>query len=361
MDPVSHLLFARLVAALRTARTVPAGVVAATVLGGIAPDIDAGLMAVGWDVYLRWHELGTHALVGTVPVALLTALAVRPWAAATPLGALVGGAWLGTLSHVFFDLFSGATSRLFWPFWSTPITAPIVAMADPLAMAALAVGAVALWVWPRDARAAGALVMALLAVVSGVKLVTRSRATEAYARASQAAGGDVREVAVEAAWGRWTRWTFVERLADGRLRGWDADGWSREARQRFDVASGVETVPAYRSRADFATAHNFAPVHPFALVTHRETETGAVTFWSDARFCWTSAERADAQDDVPHQDVRPARGPLRCALWFGGSYDLEGRPVEALVWLGGHLQRRSPQRWRIGETRAEQFKIQNSQ
>jgi len=73
--------------------------------------------------------------------------------------------------------------------------------------------------------------------------------------------------------------------------------------------------------------------------------SGRVVFWSDARFCWNPDERADAQADVPHQDVRPAKGPVRCALWFGGSYDAQGRPYEALVWLGGHLQRRSPQRW----------------
>ena len=76
MDPVSHLLLARMVAAARSTRDVPRGVVGATVLGGLAPDIDAALMAVGWDVYLRWHELGTHALVGTPLVARTTTVSV---------------------------------------------------------------------------------------------------------------------------------------------------------------------------------------------------------------------------------------------------------------------------------------------
>jgi hypothetical protein len=67
-----------------------------------------------------------------------------------------------------------------------------------------------------------------------------------------------------------------------------------------------------------------------------------VAFWSDARFCWTEAEAADPQDGVPHQDVRPPWQPLRCAMWFGGSLDAAGEPIEALVWLGGHLQRRRP-------------------
>ena len=88
MDPVSHLLLARMVAAARSSRDLQRGVVAATVLGGLAPDIDAALMAVGWDVYLRWHALGTHALAGTPLVAILTAAFVRTWAPAASLPAL---------------------------------------------------------------------------------------------------------------------------------------------------------------------------------------------------------------------------------------------------------------------------------
>ena len=96
------------------------------------------------------------------------------------------------------------------------------------------------------------------------------------------------------------------------------------------------------SLAQFATARNFVAAHPYAFATRRETDEGAVVFWSDARFCWPASEGSDPQEGVPHQDVRPAIGDVRCELWFGGSLDTEGRPREALVWLGGHLQRRAP-------------------
>ncbi|BCS35297.1 hypothetical protein TBR22_A45240 [Luteitalea sp. TBR-22] len=348
MDPVSHLLLARMVAALRPARALPRGVVAATVLGGLAPDVDAALMAVGWDVYLRWHELGTHSLAGSPLVALLTAGVVRTWAPQASLGALAFGAWLGVLSHVFFDVYSGAGIRLLWPLSERVMTAPVVAMADPLAIAVLVVGAVALWVWPRVPRTAATLVLVLLALLSGVKLVTRARATAAYEAAAASAGPAPTRVAVEAVWGSWRAWSFVDRLADGTLRAWQADGVVPGARLRFSQPPATDAPFARASLADFATARNFVPVHPFAFATVRDDDAGHVVFWSDARFCWTPSEQADAQDDVPHQDVRPARGPLRCALWFGGSYDAQGRPYEALIWLGGHLQRRSPQRWGIG-------------
>lgn len=346
MDPVSHLLLARLVAALRTTRAMPRGVVAATVVGGMAPDADAALMAAGWDVYLRWHELGTHALAGTPIVAALTAAFVRTWAPQTSWVALTLAAWCGVLSHVAFDLYSGATIRVLWPLTARPFTAPVVAMADPLAIAILLFGAVTLWVWPRRPRAAGVLVMALLAALAGVKLTTRAWAASAYTRVAST-GPQPDRVTMEAVWGSWTSWLVFDHLPDGRVRAWTADGWTGATRLRFDEPARLEAPFARQSHAAFATVRNFMPVHPYALATYRDNGSGGVVFWSDARFCWNPAERGDAQDDVPHQDMRPARGGVRCALWFGGSYDQQGRPHESLVWLGGHLQRRSPQRWRL--------------
>jgi len=346
VDPVSHLLLARLVAALRTTPAMPRGVVAATVMGGLAPDVDAALMAAGWDVYLRWHEVGTHALAGTPIVAALTAAFVRTWAPTTAWPTLTLAAWLGVLSHVGFDLYSGATIRVLWPLSMHAFTVPVVAMADPIAIAVLLLGAVTLWIWPRVPRTAGVLVMALLAGVAGVKLTTRAWAAAAHARAAATEAAPER-VTLEAVWGSWTTWLVFDRLPDGRIRAWTADGWTGTTRLRFQQPGLLDAPFAGQSLAAFATVSNFLPVHPYALATYRDNGSGGVVFWSDARFCWNPAERGDAQDDVPHQDVRPARGPVRCALWFGGSYDQQGRPHESLVWLGGHLQRRSPQRWRI--------------
>lgn len=346
MDPVSHLLLARLVAAARPARDVPRGVVAATVLGGIAPDVDAGLVALGWDVYLRWHDAGSHALVGTVPVAVLTAAFVRTWARPAPIGALVFGAWLGAVSHVGFDLYSGATIRVLWPVLDHASAMPIVAMADPIAIAVMLVGAVALWAWPRIPRVAAALAMALLIVVSAVKLTTRTMAMAAY-RAATADAPPASHVVVEAVWGSWRQWLIFERLADGRLRAWRVDGVAGSARLRFEQGGVRDADFAGASLAQFSTARNFVPAHSLAFATARPPETGrlAVVFWSDIRFCWAASEQDDPQEGVPHQDVRPPPGPVRCALWFGGSYDAKGKPDESLVWLGGHLQRRSPLRW----------------
>jgi membrane-bound metal-dependent hydrolase YbcI (DUF457 family) len=345
VDPVSHLLLGRMVAALRTSRDLPRGVVAVTVLGSIAPDVDAALMAVGWDVYLRWHELGTHALAGTPLVALLSAVAVRPWAPTASLRTLVLAAWLGALSHVFFDIYSGATIRLLWPVSSETFSMPVVAMADPLAIAAMLAGAVMLWGWPRRPRLAATVALSLLLVIAAVKLTTRTRALAAYMEHVRATATLPQEGAGEAAWGSWREWLVYDRLPDDTVRAFAVDGWSKTVRLRFTLPAARQRPFALESLQQFATARNFAPSHPFAFVTRRATEEAVVVFWSDARFCWTGAEGPDQQQDVPHQDVRPALGPIRCALWFGGSLDGQGHPIEALVWLGGHLQRRSPNRW----------------
>lgn len=339
MDPVSHLLFARLLAALRDERTATRGVIAATTLGGLAPDVDLALIAGGWDVYLRWHEAGTHTLVGTLASAVLTAAVVRRFSDGPSWPALIAGAWLGTLSHVFFDLVSSATVQPFWPLSTWRATAPIVAMADPLAIACVLVGAFALYVWPRVPRTAGVLTLALLAMVFGVKLMTRAWATEAY---RSAAGPSVAEGMTEAAWGDWRTWKFFDRTHDGQVRAWRVDGWDGTVTLRFARQARRDARFARQSQQQFGTARNFADTHAFAFATYEPREAGHVVFWSDPRFCWSSEEDVDPQEGVPHQDVRPPSEPLRCAMWFGGSLDQAGRPIEALVWLGGHLQRRAP-------------------
>ena len=342
---MSHLLLARLVAASRARRDLPRGVVAATVLGGLAPDIDAGLMALGWDVYLRWHDAGTHSLAGTLPVALLTGLFVRTWARQASVGALTFAAWLGILSHLFFDLYSGATVRVLWPVVGRAWSVPVVAMADPLAIAVVLVGAVALWVWPRVPRQAATLTLVLLVLLTAVKGTTRAMAQRAYVAATGAAPAS--DVAVEAVWASWREWLYFDRVEDGRLRAWRIDSVTGTTRLRFEQPDARQAAFARDSVAHFSTARNFLPAHPFAFATARpaDDERSAVVFWSDVRFCWAAHEQPDAQEGAPHQDVRPAVGAVRCALWFGGSYAADGRPHEALVWLGGHLQRRSPLRW----------------
>ena len=75
-------------------------------------------------------------------------------------------------------------------------------------------------------------------------------------------------------------------------------------------------VEASRS---FDTVQNLLWVHDlgFAVTTPLEHETQVL--WSDIRYCWSTTE---------------------CALWFGGVFDRDGRPVTQVVRVGQWQQTR---------------------
>ena len=73
---------------------------------------------------------------------------------------------------------------MLWPFSAQHLSAPVVAMADPLAIAVLALGAGVLGSGLAYPVPPAALVMALLAVVSTAKLTTRAWASRAYVEAA---------------------------------------------------------------------------------------------------------------------------------------------------------------------------------
>ena len=74
---------------------------------------------------------------------------------------------------------------------------------------------------------------------------------------------------------------------------------------------------------------------------------GSTVLWSDLRFCWRPAGVADgeASPDLVLSANTPT-GPARiaCGLWFGGTFDRNGRVLRQLVKVGGWWQTRAPAR-----------------
>ena len=97
--------------------------------GSLAPDVDAVFMPLGWDIYLRRHQGGTHSLVGSIACAALAAAAVRLVSKRARFGPLLVAAWAGAAGHLLLDVISGADVRFFWPLG--PPVRDAVAMADP--------------------------------------------------------------------------------------------------------------------------------------------------------------------------------------------------------------------------------------
>ena len=302
-----------------------AGATTACVLGALCPDLDLVRTLQGWDVYLLHHQSGTHSLLGAVGCGVLTGTVVRAFARGGRWPALVAAGTVGALSHVFLDLVAGADARLFAPVWSHSFSLPLFAMADPWLLSVLVVGAIVCFLGraAETARDAGR-VLALIALVIALKstLYLRARSIE-----RQAAGGGTAATHVEAVFGSWTRWTFIEVLPT-TLEQWDVDVGGGAAVRVGSVARRLDAPLAGRSRA-LPTVANLLASHEdtFARVLPG-AHGGDEVRWSALRYC----------------RIAPSRSDPVCGLWFGGEYDARGRATAAVMRVGSLVQRRSPGR-----------------
>jgi len=132
-------------------------------VGALAPDIDAVVMPFGWDGYLRVHQIGTHSLIGSIPVALAAAIAVRGRSrvALLPLFSIT---WLAVTSHLALDVVSGARIRIGWPLADVRTMLPLAAMAEPWLVAACMVSVGAVAVAKRHARPIAQLALVAIAL-----------------------------------------------------------------------------------------------------------------------------------------------------------------------------------------------------
>ena len=134
---------------------------------------DAVLMPVGWDIYLRVHEIGSHSLLGSLGIAALSALVVRLSVRGSRYPRLVAAAWIGGLSHLALDILSGAQVLLGWPLTNGRMSLPLVAMAEPVLIAIFLIGSFALLMagsQARRQRLAAAVVLAVALYFTRVDL-----------------------------------------------------------------------------------------------------------------------------------------------------------------------------------------------
>lgn len=314
MDPVSHVIFGRTLVALDRRGRLGAGAIAAAVLGALAPDIDALSVWNGWDVYLRIHEIGTHSVLGSAATGTAAGTLVYLLKRCARFASLALAGIAGALSHVAFDIVSGAHIRLAWPVFETRASLPLVAMADAWLIAICAIGALALWRFRRHSFVVATVVIGALAAFLTLKGVLMALAVSQWRAATSADA--IADHAVEASWSSLTEWSVADRTPVA-LRKWRAD------------AAGVPTLsltiplradsPLIAASRSLDTVRNFLRVHNlgFAVVTQLDQET--LVLWSDIRYCSSSTE---------------------CALWFGGVFDRNGGAVRQVVRVGQWQQSR---------------------
>ena len=319
MDPLSHAVAGRAVVALLQ-KGERRGVGAAAILGALSPDVDSVLAPVGWDIYLRAHEIGTHSIAGSLVVACCAAALVRRLTPGSRYAALCAAASAGALSHVALDVLSGARIRVAWPLIPTRAGLPLVAMADPWLLTIFIAGGIALWVIGRQRMRYVARRMLVVALgffcLKGALLGLAVRSSN-LDRASSPA--------IEARWGSLTRWNVFDRT-DTALRAWRIDSRGAPPALLLTVPLEPESPLSKRSRS-LDTVRNFLEVHELGFPTE-EAEGGMRTgvFWSDIRFCWRP---------------NPAEGPIACGLWFGGIFGPDGRALTQEVKVGRWVQTRA--------------------
>jgi membrane-bound metal-dependent hydrolase YbcI (DUF457 family) len=316
MDPLSHVLFGRTLVALDRHRRLGEGSVAACVLGTLAPDVDVLVIPRGWDVYLRVHQFGTHSLVGSIAVASAAAGLVFIFKRSAHYASLMLAASAGALSHLVFDLFSGAVLTPGWPFSHARLSIPLVAMADPWLVGICAGGAMALWMGRRRMTRVAHGVLLAIGVFLAVKGVLLTAAVPQW---TQGRGSDaILNSATEAEWGSLIEWNVFDRTPLA-LRKWRVNAVRGPATLMFTKPLAPELPLVVTSRS-LDTVQNFLRVHELGFPILTPIENGGTeVLWSDIRYCRSASE---------------------CALWFGGAFDRDGRPVMQIVRVGGWQQNR---------------------
>jgi membrane-bound metal-dependent hydrolase YbcI (DUF457 family) len=331
VDPVSHVAFGYTV--VRAARPAVPRLTLAACLGALAPDADAVFMPAGWDVYLRVHELGTHTLVGAVPLALAVAFIARG-RTGTPLLPLFQIALLAVISHLALDVTSGARILLGWPFLSDRTSLPLVAMAEPWMIVLLVLGLIALRVFKDQVRIIALGIVVLVCVCLSVKAIWL---VQAQGTLDPDAIGFKGAQIVEAKWFSLREWN-VFGGTEARL----IQVIIRPDRPPRIVASwpiGTDFPLAAASRR-LDTVRNFLAVHELAFARQLPTVDGMTeVLWSDVRFCWMpGADPPDATRRLLAIGSSPER--IACALWVGGVFDHEGRALSQRVRVFGLWQTR---------------------
>ena len=136
--------------------------------------------------------------------------------------------------------------------------------------------------------------------------------------------------AVEASWSSLTAWNVFDRTPLA-LRTWRVDALGDRATllHTYPLRTDAPIVEASKS---LDTVRNFLATHQLGFAIATTLENGETrVLWSDIRYCTGRSDVSTGSSDA---------APVTCALWFGGTFDREGRPLRQIVRVGAWLQTR---------------------
>jgi inner membrane protein len=121
MNTSSHILFGMTLGGLSTidpsaAGSTAAAVMAGTLLGSIAPDIDTVLKLAGKPVYKKYHRGLTHSLPAPLVFSLLLGFPLAyMFGAGQSVRTIVGWTFAAVCFHILLDVWNAFGVQCFWP------------------------------------------------------------------------------------------------------------------------------------------------------------------------------------------------------------------------------------------------------
>ena len=332
VDPVSHAAFGYTI--VRAVRPPLSRLAAAACIGALAPDADALAMPFGWDVYLRIHEVGTHALIGVVPVAFLAAIAARG-RSTQPIRPLFHASLVAVVSHLALDVVSGARIQIGWPFAGGRTHLPLVAMAEPWVIVLCGLGAAMILASTTHARRVASAVLIALTVALTFKGVWLAQALQML---NGTTGAAVETYIVESRWNTLREWNVFSRSGMRLTQMTVTPNRSPHVVAEWPIDPDF---PLAMSSRRLDTVRNLLATHDLVLARERPASDGTTeVLWSDIRYCWQP--QADANDVRERGPLTLGNGRARiaCVLWVGGTFDGSGRALNQRVQIFGLWQTR---------------------
>ncbi|HYM09734.1 MAG TPA: metal-dependent hydrolase [Bryobacterales bacterium] len=284
MTPAAHLLSGYL-----AGKGAPAGkagrrrVLAAALIGSIAPDLDVvpGLLG-GW-AGAGLHRGATHSFVGAAILAwLIAALLGRK---ERPLRLpLFLAAWLGVLTHIFWDWLNPWGVIALWP-WPHSFRGNLVHEADLYIMAILLLAAAL--AWRGKSKAAVAALAISLPVYLAVQWRWRDRARELAA--VELSG---RRLGVYPTSDLRCGWVVLSADDSGLSAGCVAGPRAKHLRPLYHAIPGNDFFVQASERSPGVQEFRRKIPFPFAEV-RQEAKGGATVFWRDLRIACLEGPTSD--------------------------------------------------------------------
>jgi hypothetical protein len=152
--------------------------------------------------------------------------------------------------------------------------------------------------------------------------------------------GQVVNRIVEARWASLTEWYVYDRTTDALQQRRVRAGGDPELLLSRPIGAESALVTSSRS---LSTVRNFLRVHQLTFAVQLPDPTGGTqVLWSDIRFCWVPQDGAAATPVLASVTASGGGTGIACGLWFGGTFDDNGRVVTQRVQVGRWNQNRAP-------------------